>query len=136
MRPDLSGLRALADSMLTDTGLVLVQTGSEVDDNTGAEVPTYAVTHDGPILVTPTAQETRVVEAGQQAVSLRTYDVWLPVDVQAPVNAKVRVTRCHYDPALVYDPDDQDPHQLDVLDAPGDALQVCRQVVAVDASNS
>lgn len=136
MRPDLTGLRALADGMLTDAGQVLVQTGTTVDPNSGAEIPEFTTFHDGPMLVTPTTAEARIVEAGQQAVSLRTFDVWLPADTQAPREAKVRLTSCHYDPGMVYDPDDPDTTELTVLDAPGDGLQVCRHVVAVDSSTT
>ncbi len=128
MRPHLEALRADVERAMTAAGQVLEPGGEVFNPDTGQYEPGPATVHyQGRMLVRPTPTRSRVVEAGGQAVTLRTYDVWLPADTPAAVNGPngpwyVKVTTCPDDPALT-------TATLTVLDAPRDAWQVARRLV-------
>lgn len=100
------------------------------DPELGYSVATRVVVWSGPAHVRPTPTQARVVEAAGEAVSLRTYDVWLPVDAVTAVEGKpvtVKVTGSSGDPRF--------PGMvLTILDRPLDDWQTARRLVCQTAA--
>ncbi len=101
--------------------------GPVFNPNTGTyDYPTAPEVYAGRAHVRPTGATPRVVEAGGQAVSLKTYDVVLPEGSDAAEDDTLTVTASP-DAALVNT-------ELRVLDAPGDDRQGNRRLTAVEAA--
>jgi Family of unknown function (DUF6093) len=130
VRPNVAALRRHLAAMLTDAGTVTRPGEGEptMDPETGEiTYPPPTVVHDGPLLIRPTAQDSRVVESGGAVVTLRTYDVTLPAGTDVRDGDTITATTAAHGEALV-------GRELKVLDVPLDAWQVSRQVVAQSQS--
>lgn len=73
--------RARAESMMVDACVIRRQTGSTVDPNTGAEVPTYEQVYAGKCRIQFRGLATESPTSGQQRVDLLTTELQLPITV-------------------------------------------------------
>lgn len=94
--------RRRAEALMVDACIVDRVTGSTVDPDTGAEVPTYTTVYDGPCRVQSRNTATTSPNTGEQRVDLLTLEVQLPVDASAglAVSDRVRITSSVHDPDL------------------------------------
>lgn len=73
--------RAAAEALMVDSCVIRRQTGSTVDPNTGAEVPTYEQVYAGKCRVQFRGLATESPTSGQQRVDLLTTELQLPITV-------------------------------------------------------
>ena len=100
------------------------KTGETYDPSTATTVPIYDDVYTGPCLVRPQSLQGREALYGDRAVSLSTYDLHLPVDVEPERADEVTVTAAA-DPLLV-------DRQMVVAHVPADEWLVVRRVVCED----
>lgn len=119
-----TGLRSMVDRFLTDTCVISTPVEPVYDPDTG-DYPdvTGTIVYDGKCRVRPSAGP-RVVNAGEDTVSLHTYDVWLPWDTTG-VEIDQLVTVTSDDPHLT-------TRVLRVIDVQGGSETPHRKLVCED----
>jgi hypothetical protein len=85
--------RARAESLMVDSCVIRRRTGSTVDPDTGAEVPTYTQVYEGKCRIQFRGLATESPTSGQQRVDLLTTEIQLPITVtDIAVNDVVEIT--------------------------------------------
>jgi len=93
--------RAAAERNMLDTCTVQAVTGSSVDPNTGAEVPTYALVYTGRVKVQSGATQESTPEAGGATLTVQRSEAHFPVGAFVPaVGQVVTVTAAALDPLM------------------------------------